>query len=323
MNATMEAGVKGSEHTAGWAGPPSDEASRAAPPQVAHLLPEVAGTLDWPVDRRIAFARRDLWIEHEHAARAMRKLRDVLAHPRTEQMPCVLVAAVSRNGKSTVLKRFSAENPPRLLEGKPTIPVVSMQMPAKPKETDFWTEMLDAMKVGHRVNAAVALKRDQAMANLRTYGSKVLVIDEIHNVLQGTVPEQRAFLAFLKNLTNSLYLPIVAAGTQDAVRTLNTDEQFGDRFDVAGLPRWRLDAEYRKLLASWERLMPLRHPSGLDDREIATKLFDLSNRTIGSMTKIVKAATVAAIEGGQERITADLLDMVAYSPLRDFKVQDL
>ena len=32
---------------------------------------------------------------------------------------------------------------------------------------------------------------------------------------------------------------------------------------------------------------------------------------------------MAAIEGGQERITPDLLDMVAYSHLRDFKVQDL
>ena len=163
----------------------------------------------------------------------------------------------------------------------------------------------------------------QATGNLVAYRCGMLLIDEIHNILQGRIPEQKAFLVLLKNLTNELMIPITVAGTQDAVRTLATDPQFQGRFDVAPLPRWRLDVPYRELMATLEGLMPLREPSGLAEAEIATAVFNMSDRTIGSITKVVRAATFAALQQGAERITPDTLKRLDLKPLTGFKGDDL
>ena len=69
--------------------------------------------------------------------------------------------------------------------------------------------------------------------------------------------------------------------------------------------------------------MPVRRPSNIHERDLATKPFDMSARTIGSMSMIVKAAAVAAIMDSSERMTAATLDEAGCAPLRDFRVQDI
>jgi Bacterial TniB protein len=46
----------------------------------------------------------------------------------------------------------------------------------------------------------------------------MLMIDEIHNIISGSVSRQRQFLNVLKYLSNDLQIPLVTFGTQDALR---------------------------------------------------------------------------------------------------------
>lgn len=139
---------------------------------IGATCPKVAA-LDWPLERRLAFAKRDLWIGYDATENALKKLEDILVHPCVEQMPCLLVAAASRNGKSTVLKRFAHAHPFIMSEVSPPAGPLDA---AKPVGTDSWSAVLAAMRVSHRATAPPAVKREQAINNFRAYRCRMLIV---------------------------------------------------------------------------------------------------------------------------------------------------
>src|SRR5450631_1979637 len=106
---------------------------------------------------------------------------------------------------------------------------------------------------------------------------------EIQHVLAGPLLKQRQFLNVIKHLGNELQIPIVAAGTQDAFNAIQTDPQLANRFEPAVLQRWTMGEDYLRLLASFEKLLPLEHRSDLLEPAMAIKILSLSEGTIGEI----------------------------------------
>ncbi len=275
---------------------------------LGHLLTQVAALIQRPVEDRIWFARQDKWVGYTRADEALAAMRDLVDQPGQRRRQGMLLAGRANNGKSSLLARFEEENPVTTAEnGCAVCPVVLMDLPPKADEGRLWSALLTALKVPHRDSDPVGRKERQALAVLEQVRCRVLLIDEIHNLLLGHASQQRQLLGALKSLVNALWLPMVVAGTADAIRALNTDVQLATRFKPFGLPRWELNREFLKLLASFEAVLPLAEPSHLASREMAIKLFELSAGTIGGVMDTLKAATVLALRGGQERIDLTLL----------------
>ncbi len=286
---------------------------------IAHLGPAARMAVHLPQEERIAFARALHYVPYTRAEQALQTLADLLEHPRTLRMPNLLLVGESGNGKTTVLDRFRGMHPVSSRSGGEALaPVITMQMPSEPSETRFWTELLLALHIAHRDTDPVQRKKNQAQSVLGYVGCRMLVIDEFHNVLLGHARQQRHFLGVLKNLSNELCLPIVVAGTRDAVRTLHTDPQLSSRFEAFGLPRWKLDREFLRLLASFERLLPLEAPSELAGREMAVRLHAMSEGTIGRLALTLTRAAVQAIRDGKERIDRKVLDGAEMVRLSDY-----
>jgi len=66
-------------------------------------------------------------------------------------------------------------------------------------------------------------------------------------------------------------------------------------------------------LASFERIMPLQHPSDLQRRTLSDKLLARSEGTIGELKTLLAAAAEHAMRNGTERITEALIDGCAYA----------
>jgi len=270
-------------------------------------------------EERINAAQDDIWVGYTRAQQSLQTLSDLLAHPRTLRMPNILLVGESGNGKSTIVNRFRQLHPVLVQTGgEPVAPVVTMIMPTEPNESRFWTDLLHSLKISHRDNDPVQRKKNQAHSVLTYVQCRILIIDEIHNALFGHARQQRHFLGVLKNLSNDLKLSIVAVGTRDAIRTLHTDTQLSSRFESFGLPRWQLDAEFLRLLASFERLLPLGYPSNLTNRELAIKLHSMCGGTIGGLARILKRAAAYAIREGTERIDAKSLDSIRWVKLSEY-----
>ncbi|WP_020406002.1 TniB family NTP-binding protein [Hahella ganghwensis] len=274
----------------------------------SHLSPDVIEMLDLPVNERATFCKTDRWIGYTRATQILNQLNRLLTHPKSLRMPNVLIVGRSGNGKSSILERFCHWHPIQITpSGTPIAPILRIEMPETPDESEFWSTILWNLGISHRERDPAPIKKREVKSTLQYAEVRVLAIDEFNNLTNaGKIAGD--LLAAIKGLSNDLKISIVAAGTQTAINALNSDPQMKSRFEPAALDRWQLNHEYLRFLASYERLLPLAEPSNLASREIAPKLYGMMGDTIGGTVKLLKAAAVQAIETGQEKITSKLLD---------------
>lgn len=273
----------------------------------SHLAAEVEAYLELPKSERIAYCKSDRWIGYTRATQILQQLDQLLIYPKSLRMPNVLVVGRSGNGKSSIVERFASRHPVQITTtGSPVAPILLVSMPETPDEGEFWSEILWAMGVSHSERSPAPIKKREVKSVLGYAGVRVLVMDEFNNLMTAG---RRAgdLLAAIKGLSNDLKISIVAAGTQAAINALNSDPQMKSRFEPAALDRWRLDTEYLRFIASYEKLLPLAEPSNLASREIAPVLFSMAGSTIGQTVKLLKEAASHAISTGRERIDVQLL----------------
>jgi type II secretory pathway predicted ATPase ExeA len=234
-------------------------------------------------------------------------------------MPNLLIVGDTNNGKSMLVNRFSSRHKPEdNQEGDAAIvPVLCMQAPPIPDEGRFYNTILELLFAPYKPGDRADRKQFQAIKLLKTVGLKLLIIDEIHHILAGTMTKQRAFLNVIKYLGNELQVPIIGVGTKDAFRAIQTDLQLSNRFDHALLPRWQNDDDYLRLLATFERAMPLRHASNLIEGGLANKIYSMSEGYIGEIDRLLIEAAVQAVNMGKECIDGKLLDRIAWTAPSD------
>ncbi len=277
---------------------------------LTHLNEATAKLLSLEASERIQRIRSPRWIGYPQAQQVLGKLEDLFTYPKTHRMPNLLIVGETNNGKTMLIRRFQKAHPARdNLEGEGvSVPVLVIQAPPVPDEGRFYNTILDALFAPYKPNDRIDKKQFQAIKLLKYIGLKVLIIDEIHHVLAGNLNKQRAFLNVLKYLGNELQIPIVVVGTKDAFRAIGTDPQLANRFEPVLLPIWSMDDGFLRLLASFERMLPLFKPSNLSDLPLATKIYSLSEGYIGEISRLLVEAAVKSVESGQECIDIRLLN---------------
>lgn len=276
----------------------------------AHLSASAAEWLALPAVERIERICAPRWIGYPRTQAILAKLEDLLAWPKSHRMPNLLLVGDTNNGKTMLVQRFRARHPAHdNSQGHGVrVPVLVIQAPPVPDEGRFYNAILELLFAPYKPNDRVDKKQAQVIKLLRYVELRMLVIDEIHHILAGNLNRQRAFLNVIKYLGNELQVPIVGVGTKDAFRAIQTDPQLANRFEPALLPRWSFDGDFLRLLASFERMLPLAEPSQLHDTTLATRLFSLSEGYLGELATLLNQAATVAVETGRERIDFKLLD---------------
>lgn len=281
-----------------------------------HLNDVAKEALQLPDDERIAKIRSDRWIGYPKAKQVLAKLDDLLVYPRTQRMPNLLLVGDTNNGKTMLAQRFCKLHP---ADDNPSgdgiqVPVLMVQAPPVPDEGRFYNAILELLFAPYRASERVDKKQFQVIKLLRYIDLKVLIIDEIHHILAGNMNRQKAFLNVIKYLGNELQISIVGVGTKDAFRALQTDPQLSNRFEPVTLPRWEMDHDFLRLLASFERMIPLKNTSGLTQQDLASTLYSMSEGHIGELSRLLSSASVAAIHSKDEKISLSILKSVDWTP---------
>lgn len=279
-----------------------------------HLLQKAAAYLERPDAERITYIRSPRWFGYPLAQQILEQLENLLTHPKSHRMPNLLIIGDTNNGKTMLVKRFcNRHKPDDNPDGEAAVvPVLFVQAPPMPDESRFYNAILELLFAPYKPGDRADRKQFQTIKLLKAVGLKMLVIDEIHHILAGTMTKQKVFLNVIKYLGNELEVPIVGVGTRDAFRAIQTDPQLSNRFDRMLLPRWSNDEEYLSLLATFERAIPLRHPSNLTDGALADKIYSMSEGYLGEISSLVVDAAVKAVETGQEKIDKKILDRIGW-----------
>lgn len=271
-----------------------------------HLHPAHRLLAALPAEDRIARVRADRWIQYPIAEAALTRLSNLMSYPPRDRMPCLLLYGDTGMGKTMIIRRFTRAYTPTFdqASGITTMPVVAFQMPPEPDEADFYGELFAALGAPQRVGNRPAAKelRNLCRQLLRTMGTRLLLIDEVHAMLAGTFRQQRIFLNTIRFLANDLRIPLVCAGTDLARQALLTDPQLAERFDALYLTRWSDGETLRLLLASLAAVLPLRKPSELDSKDVRKRVLELTDGVTVRICRLIETVAVDAIRSGQEQL---------------------
>jgi hypothetical protein len=275
----------------------------------SHLTPATAALLAEPCEIRIQAILSERWILYPRAKHALDQLNKLIDHPRTTRMPSIAIFGDSGMGKTMIMQRFCAENSHGFdpNTGRERTPVLSLQMSGHPTERRLYALILAALGAPQGPRADITRLEQSAVSLLKTIGTQVLVIDEVHNILAGSHREQRIVLNALRFLSNELRMSLVCFGVTDAREAISGDVQLARRFDELTLPRWLATAQYEALIISILRNMPLREPSILTAKSLR-RILQVTEGLTALIFRMLNELAIAAAKTGVERITDEAVE---------------
>ena len=242
-------------------------------------------------EERILFCKKDHWIGYGAAVKLIEILEDKFLDPPQMRHEGLLIYGDSNNGKTAILKRMYELHKTKLdyvtKDGEAIyeIPIIYFQAPTIPDESRLYSLILDELCVPQNRVDKVATKAHLAKHHLN---------------------KQRTFIDDLKQLSNSLSLTIVLAGTREAYSALSIGNETSSRFPALELPRWNNDKKFRSFVATYERCLPLKQASNMaNNPELISKLFYQSEGLIGKTVNLLKKASIKAIQSKREYISID------------------
>ena len=275
-----------------------------------HLDESVRQVLQWDAARRIGHIDRDLWIGYGRAREAHARLEQILRSERRIRPDNLLIVGASNNGKTAIARRFQARQvlPEDPQAERSRIPVALIQAPNGPRIPQLLTAILAAL--GREVGArrTIAQLRREAYKAVVDVGLRLLLIDDLHNIKgSGTA----AMLVELREIGSVTGVSLGCFATREIAYVLRQDEQLANRLELCVLPRWRGDdPDYLRLLATFERALPLRQRSVLTGPETAARILAMGEGLIGGIARVLRRAAAEAVRSGHERIDAAMLDRV-------------
>lgn len=281
-----------------------------------HIAPKFRDVMSMSDEARLRFIDESRWIGYQAATNLISHLLTMMNLPKRPRMPNLLLVGDSHNGKTHILHHFKDLHGQTFVNenNEPVVPVLIIQAPPGPVEKDLMIEILKKFVAPFRYSDPVVKLRHQAIHMLRHSNVKILIIDEVHSMISGSGPSQRQVMTSIKYLCNELMIPIVCAGTRSAASIISQDPQHASRFEAITLDSWNLDEEFRKLVSSFEQVLPLKQRSNLRSKDNLTELYKGSKGTIGDLHAILRDCAKHAIRNGTEMIDIETIRM--YSPNR-------
>lgn len=307
------------------------------------LTKEAFELLDKSNEERIAYISQDRWINYPLAQDIIDMLENIKTYEKNKtRVTSILLVGSSNNGKTSLLNEFMrrhpdydfySENPDKLTKeffDKYTatgIPALFILAPSEPSETRLYSNILNSISAPFKERDTIARKQYLVEYYLELLNVDMLIIDEIHNILSGSVSKQKQVLNAIKNLSNHLKIPIVLSGTKDALRAVSTDTQIISRFRPVYLKKWKMNKEYVSLLATFLSTLPLKKESQILTHNTAMEILEISDGYIGDIIGLLKQASIYAINSGSERISLKEITECDYNSMtkvnKSINLQDI
>lgn len=276
----------------------------------AHIHPDFQHIMSLSDIERIEFMDQPRWIGHKTTQQILDTLQGLMHKPARARMPNLLIVGDPNNGKTTVVRRFRDLCGQGYVneDAEPVKPIILAEAPPSADEKGLYISILEQFFAPYRASDAVSKLRYQVIHLFRSCHVRMLIIDEFHSLLTGSAIKQREVMNAIKLLCNELAIPIVGVGTREAVRVLHIDPQHASRFDVISLPLWELNQDFQRLLAGFEKVLPLKNASKLHQPESAALLHMISEGNMGNLHRLLIECAIEAIKNGKEQIDQNIIE---------------
>ena len=285
---------------------------------VSTLAPPLLESVDLPSEKRIGLIEKGLWIKYPLAQDLMNFLEDLDNQPRRPRMMGRALVGPTGNGKTSIIQQFIQYQLKKQNLDSNCKKYLYVPMPPNPTIKTLYIRILSACNFEIIRGTAEELWQ-KVLRGLNDLGVRMIFIDEIHNLLNSQNDRVLSQCRdVLKDISNSLMIPIVLIGTEKAEAVLKSDQQVLSRYPIIRLNQWKNNKAFRQLLSTFERGIRLRNPSHLEQPEIANRIYEISEGIIGGVAEIVTGCAIEAIKNGTEQITLELINTLHSSNFSRF-----
>lgn len=275
-----------------------------------HLPSATAGLVDLSLVERVRYVLSDRYTYHEQVNDLMDHIEFMVHRPRGIRPTGFVISSPSNGGKTAfghaVLRKFKAR--PATALRAASQPFVMISMSDAREANEIYRRFLIGLGVPHASSMTARQCRHLALQLGDAVDLRLIIIDEIQDVLSATTRQQQLALLAIKDLMNSLKVPVLALGTETARHALEADQHLKARFEFRELPSWRVDDYLRHFLESYEESLPLKKRSNLGSQRVMKLLIKESKGVLGVIVERLKRAAAFAIEDGTEQITIELIE---------------
>lgn len=207
--------------------------------QYSHLTPEAAAALELPLDARAARMLSDRFVMHERLQPIFALADFMIGRPPQLRAGGLIISANPGSGKTMVceaiLRRYPEVQPTTTTSASRPVIVISMSEAREANQLHL--EILHALGCPNPHRYTGNQRRDLVHKLAKECGLRLIVIDEIQDILIGSLRQQQLALVALKALMNRLKVSIIAVGTPDARHAMGANMHLRARFEDATLPR--------------------------------------------------------------------------------------
>lgn len=270
-----------------------------------HLTAEACAALDLPLAARAARMLTDRFVTHERLHHIFDIVDFMVRRPVKVRARGLIISANPGCGKTMLCEAILRRHPGELATANAParLPVIVVSMTEAREAKQLHVEVLKALGCPHPYQYTADKRRDLVKELAQAASLRLLVIDEIQDVLIGSLRQQQLALEAIKGMMNRLRVAVIAMGTPDAVHAMSANMHLRDRFDDETLPLWKADAYLAHFLEAYESTLPLRERSRLSSADTMRQLVKLSGGVLAATVERLGRAAALAIEHGEERIT--------------------
>lgn len=261
---------------------------------------------------RMAMIIRDHVIHYPALDNILTAAEWMVYEPRQTRARGLIVVANRGNGKTSLAKLIHGRFNTYDTLDMPCVLRISICGVRDPRS--FYGRILEELGSPARISHRLSDRELLVQRLLRGVDCRLLILDEVQDVLLGSEREQQRALEGIKLLMNELSLPILAFGTDKAGQGFGADPHLQARFTQFAMPTWKPDNTLASFLATYERLLPLKEASNLAAEDKVAYLSKASEGVLGKIVTRVQNAALAAIVDGSERITLSSLKSAVTRP---------
>ncbi|WP_088889305.1 TniB family NTP-binding protein [Leptolyngbya ohadii] len=211
----------------------------------------------------------------------------------------------SRTGKTIACDAYRLKYASQTASGDaPIVPVIYWHATTETGQRELFVGLLEHLK--YRItNGTISDLRERVYRLLRSCQVEMIILDEAHRFRPKTFSE-------IRDIFDLLGIAVVLVGTDRLDVVVRRDEQVHNRF-MACHRFHRFDSQaLEDTTAIWEEyVLRLPQPSDLTSATMQKILAATTRGYLGTLDEILRNAARRALESGQSRIEASLLNQVA------------
>ncbi|WP_312340786.1 MULTISPECIES: TniB family NTP-binding protein [Gammaproteobacteria] len=263
---------------------------------------------------RISKIYRDCWVNYPQVVAIRAGVRAIYEMPPKTQAQCMLICGRPGMGKTSLFKKIESDMESLRKRHIDSYGCIAFSLSPDPNLHGFEDSISEALGVPiGKIRNGLVPEAFCRLAHLRRM--RLVLIDEVHNLLNAGRIDQRKNLAFLRALSSPpMSLSIIAFGVDDALHAISSDEQLERRFQLCDLPPWKENESFRSFLAAYEHALPLKKPSELGKQENVRYLLGATGGITDAIVKRITRGAVWAIVEGKEAIDHYCLEKAAEIP---------